>query len=461
MSTLKSDRSDAAGSKTGPLINIKEKRPPTEDAALTVKMAGSIEPGDVRVFVPIEVFEELERRVMKHPEQEWSGLLLGDLYRSAAFDYLEVEGFLPLRDSAARFTQETWEALYSELVRRKSDTNIIGWFFSDPQGNLAIEGYRQFVQESFFDDPYQISLGIDPHSGRYRFFEWKEGEIAALPGQYLFAAVARADDVKRLAQRPLADVRPTLQGPGLRIQSRRPQQGSIWKGLILFFVTLLSIGNLYWLIVLVERVTEASEKATAVETRQNALKVSLDRAELAAKGAAQLLAKRPSGIDYGRYNDLERRLTDLQRNYTRLKIQLDRSLASKEGPKDKEKGKQGKDKKDGKPGAQPPVEPARPVPQPAALPADATPDTPEKPADVAPTPAAAPPETDPNLPPTIAAPVEPEQPPIGPPRPPGPENQPAIDLPGTEPAAEPLPPGSEPAPDGPYQPAAETPVTTP
>ncbi|MBI3892760.1 MAG: hypothetical protein HY303_14655, partial [Candidatus Wallbacteria bacterium] len=268
---MKSDRTDSGVPKAGPVINIKEKRPPTEDPSLSVKMAGTVDPGDVRVFVPLEVFEEMERRVMKNADQEWSGLLLGDLYRSAAFDYLEIEGFLPLRDSAAKFTQETWEALYSELDRRKTDTNIIGWFFSDPAGNLALEGYRQFVQESFFDDPYQIAMGIDPHSGRYRVFEWKDGEMGPLPGQYLFAPVARAEEVKRAAQRPLADIRPTLQGPGQRIQSRRPQPASFWKGLILFFVVLLSLGNLYWLVVLIERVEQASEKALAVEGAQKAL----------------------------------------------------------------------------------------------------------------------------------------------------------------------------------------------
>ncbi len=349
---------DLSEKTSGSVIQIKEKRPPTEDASLAVRTSGLIEPGDVHVFMPIEIFEELERRFLKAPEQEMTGILLGDLYRCSAHDYLEIEGFLPLRDSGARFTQETWEALYAELDRKKSETNIIGWFYSDPSGNLALEGYRQFVQESFFDDPYQIAMGIDPSSGRYRLFQWKQGELSPLQGHDLFAPVSRAEDLRRLAARPLADVRGTTQG-GVRIQSvKQPPARSLAPTLLVLILALLAIANALWSSVLVERIDSLARQIQSMETRQNELTKTFEEVELAARAAAGRLME-PATVATSRFDDLERRLTEVRRSYARLKIHLNRTQA------DLKKLKQEQAKKPPKPASRAPeraaASPSRPA----------------------------------------------------------------------------------------------------
>jgi TolA-binding protein len=481
---LKPDRNDNDSRKSGGIINLKEKRPPTEDPALAVKIAGSFEGGDVRVFLPMEVFEELERRVLRARESELSGILLGDLYRSPAFDYLEVEGFLPLRDTGARFTPETWEALYAELDRRKSDTNIIGWFFSDPSGNLALEGYRQFVHESFFDDPYQVAMGIDPSSGRYRFFQWKEGELTPMPGHYMFGPVARMEELKRLAARPPAEVRTASQGPGPRVQSqRRGSQGGLFLYVVIFLVVALAMGNLLWTVTLLERVDRFSEKVDAQASAHQALAKDVQLVELATRSVSGRLMERPGGVSRTQLSDLERRLAELSKSYVRLKTQLDRSTGAREGSRDSDKKPPATAAAaSGKPGAKPSTTPDKPATKPAAA-------TPAKPATAASgkpssgTPAKAPaapgarppppaaeqpaieqPGGEPALPPSIEAPAEPEEAPMGPPRPED-DGMPPAELP---PWSEP-PPGEEPAPDQALEGAEpdtdssafETPLTAP
>ncbi len=498
---MKPDRNESDSRKAGGIINLKEKRPPTEDAALAVKIAGSFEGGDVRVFLPMEVFEELERRVLRAKESELSGILLGDLYRSPSFDYLEVEGFLPLRETGARFTPETWEALYAELDRRKSDTNIIGWFFSDPSGNLALEGYRQFVHESFFDDPYQVAMGIDPSSGRYRFFQWKEGELTPMPGHYMFGPVARMEELKRLVARPPAEVRTAAQGPGPRVQSqRRGSHGGLFLNLIVFLVFLLTMGNLFWTVMLLERVDGLAEKVEAQASAHQALAKDVQLIELATKSVSGRLMERPGGVSRDQLSDVEKRLAELSKSYVRLKTQVDRSTGAREGPRGR-RGDVAPETAHGagqrpaaggtasaspKPGATPPARPAtassakpaagnpappaHPAPKPNGKPASAAsaaapPAVPAAPAP-AEQPAVEPAAGDPAepLPPSIEAPAEPEEAPKGPPRPEDDGMPPAELPPGSEP-----PPGEDPAPDpvsagpqtGTDSSAFETPLTAP
>jgi proteasome lid subunit RPN8/RPN11 len=110
-------------------------------AALLEKSApsGDAETGEVPVFIPQHVLNEVEAITLEAGPLETGGILIGHIHRDASIPdiALLVTAQIPAphtqsKTTALTFTAETWTAVQAALDLRKSGEMMVGWWHSHP-----------------------------------------------------------------------------------------------------------------------------------------------------------------------------------------------------------------------------------------------------------------------------------------------------------------------------------------
>ncbi len=68
------------------------------------------------------------------------------------------------------FTQDTLVALNAELEERYPTKQMVGWFHTHPRMGVFLSRYDTWLHDSFFHEPWQVALVIEPHSSAGGFF---------------------------------------------------------------------------------------------------------------------------------------------------------------------------------------------------------------------------------------------------------------------------------------------------
>jgi proteasome lid subunit RPN8/RPN11 len=112
---------------------------------------------------------------------EVCGVLVGNVFRDEHGPYLYVAG--AIRGDRASglstqvtFTAETWSEIQSVMDRDHSDERIVGWYHTHPGFGIFLSGMDLFIQDHFFNLPWQVALVYDPIGGDEGMFFWKEGK---------------------------------------------------------------------------------------------------------------------------------------------------------------------------------------------------------------------------------------------------------------------------------------------
>jgi LysM repeat protein/proteasome lid subunit RPN8/RPN11 len=100
-------------------------------------------------------------------------------------DYIEAR-YTDASAATLTFTHETWEDIHAQHQKRFSDKKIIGWQHTHPSYGIFLSNYDLFIQENFFNLPFQIAYVIDPVQQLRGFFQWKNGKTVKLHGYYVF-----------------------------------------------------------------------------------------------------------------------------------------------------------------------------------------------------------------------------------------------------------------------------------
>jgi proteasome lid subunit RPN8/RPN11 len=112
---------------------------------------------------------------------EVCGVLVGNVYRDEHGPYLYVAG--AIRGDRASglaaqvtFTAETWAEIQEVMDREHPDERIVGWYHTHPGFGVFLSGMDLFIQDHFFNLPWQVALVYDPISGDEGMFFWKQGK---------------------------------------------------------------------------------------------------------------------------------------------------------------------------------------------------------------------------------------------------------------------------------------------
>ena len=154
---------------------------------------GEIEPDDVKVYIKQDVYRALEKYALVDVEHERGTILLGDYCEDLGKIHVIISNYIEARytDASAStltFTHETWDYVYKEQGAKYPDKKIVGWQHTHPSYGIFLSNYDLFIQENFFNLPFQVAYVIDPIQKIRGFFQWKNGKIEKLKGYYIYDA---------------------------------------------------------------------------------------------------------------------------------------------------------------------------------------------------------------------------------------------------------------------------------
>ena len=180
-------------------IEIMDEEPGKEAAVqlpLNFLTFGEIENDDVKVYIKQNVYKSLEKLSSSDTSKELGSIILGQYCQELGKTHVIISDYIEAKytDASAAtltFTHETWDYIHSEHEKSYSDKKIIGWQHTHPNYGIFLSNYDMFIQENFFNLPFQIAYVIDPIQNIRGFFQWKNGKIEKLKGYYVYDEVGK------------------------------------------------------------------------------------------------------------------------------------------------------------------------------------------------------------------------------------------------------------------------------
>ena len=163
---------------------------------------GEIEPDDVKVYIKQDVYRALEKYALVDVEHERGTILLGDYCEDLGKVHVIISNYIEARytDASAStltFTHETWDYVYKEQGAKYPDKKIVGWQHTHPSYGIFLSNYDLFIQENFFNLPFQVASVIDPIQKIRGFFQWKNGKIEKLKGYYIYDDIGKSIKIEQ------------------------------------------------------------------------------------------------------------------------------------------------------------------------------------------------------------------------------------------------------------------------
>ena len=157
---------------------------------------GEIENDDVKVYIKQDVYKALEKLAASDTSKELGSIILGEYCQEYGKTHVIISQYIEAKytDASAStltFTHETWDYVHAEHEKRYPDKKIVGWQHTHPNYGIFLSNYDMFIQENFFNLPFQVAYVIDPIQNLRGFFQWKNGRIEKLKGYYIYDDVGK------------------------------------------------------------------------------------------------------------------------------------------------------------------------------------------------------------------------------------------------------------------------------
>ena len=158
---------------------------------------GEVEPDDVKVYIKQSVYHALEKYALADTEHERGTIILGQYCEQLGKRHVIISNYIEAKytDASAStltFTHETWDYIHREHDANYPKEKIVGWQHTHPSYGIFLSNYDLFIQENFFNLPFQVAYVIDPIQNLRGFFQWKDGKIEKLHGFYIYDEVGKA-----------------------------------------------------------------------------------------------------------------------------------------------------------------------------------------------------------------------------------------------------------------------------
>lgn len=163
---------------------------------------GEIENDDVKVYIKQDVYKKLEKYAVSDTAHELGTIILGDYSEELGKMHVIISDFIYAKytDASAStltFTHETWDYVNKEHDEKYPDKKIVGWQHTHPGYGIFLSNYDLFIQENFFNLPFQVAYVIDPVQQLRGFFQWKNGKIEKLKGFYIYDELGKTIKIEQ------------------------------------------------------------------------------------------------------------------------------------------------------------------------------------------------------------------------------------------------------------------------
>lgn len=177
---------------------------------------GEIEPDDVKVYIRQDVYKALEKFASSDTSKELGSILVGDYSEQMGKINVVISGYIEAKytDASAAtltFTHETWDYIHKQHEKQYPDKKIIGWQHTHPNYGIFLSNYDLFIQNNFFNLPFQVAYVIDPVQNLRGFFQWKNEKTEKLKGYYIYDEVGKP---VKIEQKKIDKAEKTKSGTG-------------------------------------------------------------------------------------------------------------------------------------------------------------------------------------------------------------------------------------------------------
>jgi proteasome lid subunit RPN8/RPN11 len=267
-------------------------RRPDRDPRRACVAYGIPREGELPVFLDRRPADSIERHALSDTSVELGGILLGKecvddetgqpfVWITEAIEARHYEN----TQASFTYTHDSWEVITRERDRRFPDLDIVGWYHTHPDFGIFLSSHDLFIHQNFFSQPLQVAYVVDPIRQTRGFFQWHNGQMAALRGFYLSADRGERQALARLAN-DLENIPNGEGGGGAGISPRleaellamvtRPQVTSVVDrgslatalGLLGLVVGSLATAILFWLSGLNQTLQSQSELLQSLATAQ-------------------------------------------------------------------------------------------------------------------------------------------------------------------------------------------------
>lgn len=150
-----------------------------------INLIGSNENLPVKINITENLKNEIRQFATSDLTRELGGVLIGTFNEENNNYILNVENFIIAKHtdahlSSVTFTAETWAQINSEIDEKYPNYKILGWYHTHPGFGIFLSNWDIFIQENFFNIPWQIAYVIDPCHKTDGFFIWKDNNICKI-----------------------------------------------------------------------------------------------------------------------------------------------------------------------------------------------------------------------------------------------------------------------------------------
>ncbi|MFN5676934.1 MAG: hypothetical protein ACK48C_07265, partial [Roseiflexaceae bacterium] len=157
---------------------------------------GEIDHDDIKVYIHQNTYNAIERYSRSDVNNELGTFLLGEYSEYSnkmhvvISDYIEAK-YTDATAATLTFTHETWDYVHKKHETNYPHLKILGWQHTHPGYGIFLSHYDIFIQENFFNLPFQVAYVVDPKQNLRGFFQWKSGKIEKLKGYYIYDEVGK------------------------------------------------------------------------------------------------------------------------------------------------------------------------------------------------------------------------------------------------------------------------------
>jgi proteasome lid subunit RPN8/RPN11 len=117
---------------------------------------------------------------------EICGFLVGNVFHDEHGPFLHVTGSIEGRHAThhaaqVTFTAATWDYAHEVLERDYPQQRIVGWYHTHPDFGVFLSGMDLFIQDHFFNLPWQVALVYDPVRRDEGIFVWRNATSERVP----------------------------------------------------------------------------------------------------------------------------------------------------------------------------------------------------------------------------------------------------------------------------------------
>ena len=143
------------------------------------KVSGPRDPG-FAVVVQRSALEAIHEHGQSDTSVEVCGALVGTLCHDRVSTYLLISAHVAgdkatSKETQVTFTAETWNTIQAAMESKHVGKKVVGWYHTHPGFGVFLSGMDLFIQDNFFNLPWQVAWVYDPIDGTDGVFVWRAG----------------------------------------------------------------------------------------------------------------------------------------------------------------------------------------------------------------------------------------------------------------------------------------------